>query len=322
MFRILSIDGGGIKGIFPAAFLCALQESLEQPIAEFFDLIAGTSTGGIIALGLGLGLTPDEILNFYRSNGSKIFPCSLSWVTRAQHYLFTKYRSDPLEIALKSAFGDRLLGHSRKRLIIPSFSARSGKIYVYKTPHHEHFESDWKRSIVEVAMATAAAPSYFPPYIGSTYIAHLDGGMWANNPTGNAVVEAIGVLKIDPEEINVLSIGCTSVPQTFTLKNAGLWGWRKKALDAAFSGQAFGSMGIAALLIGHSKIRRIDPVVAEGRFSLDDSRSMDDLEGLARECAREELPGLKAMFAHGLADRFQPFHGPLAHEVQTSIPLH
>ncbi|HVC47289.1 MAG TPA: CBASS cGAMP-activated phospholipase [Terracidiphilus sp.] len=319
MFRVLSIDGGGIKGIFPAAFLCALQESLERPIAEYFDLIAGTSTGGIIALGLGLGLTPDEILNFYRSNGSKIFPGAQNWITRTQHYFFTKYRPDPLEIALKSAFGDRLLGHSRKRLVIPSFSARSGKIYVYKTPHHEHFESDWKRSAVEVGMATAAAPSYFPPYIGSAYIAHLDGGMWANNPTGNAVAEAIGVLGASPESIRVLSIGCTSVSQTFTLGTAGLWGWRRKALEAAFSGQSFGSMGIAALLVGHSRIRRIDPVVAAGRFSLDDVSSIDDLEGLAREYAREELPGFKVMFDRGPADRFLPFYGPLISEFQPEV---
>lgn len=200
MFRILSIDGGGIKGAFPAAFLCALQEALSGSIADHFDLIAGTSTGGIIALGLGLGLSPFEILKFYTASGTAIFPASQKWSTRIRHYFTAKYSSDPLEEALKSAFRDRLLGHSRQRLVIPSFSALTGKIYVYKTPHDVRFESDWRKSAVEVAMATSAAPSYFPPYVTPNYIAHLDGGMWANNPTGNAVVEAIGILGVDPKE--------------------------------------------------------------------------------------------------------------------------
>lgn len=312
MFRILSIDGGGIKGAFPAAFLCALQERLSLSIADHFDLIAGTSTGGIIALGLGLGLSPLEILRFYTASGTTIFPASQRWSTRIKHYFKTKYSSDPLEEVLKTAFGDCLLGHSRQRLVIPSFSALTGKIYVYKTPHDLRFESDWRRSAVEVAMATSAAPSYFPPYVAPNYIAHLDGGMWANNPTGNAVAEAIGILKVNPTDIRVLSLGCTCTAQSFVLRNAGLLGWRKKALDASFSGQSFGSMGIAALLVGHANIQRVDPTVEEGRFSLDNSSLVAELEGRARESAREELPRFRIMFDHGSAPSFKPLYGPLS----------
>ena len=108
MFRILSIDGGGIKGAFPAAFLCAVQEVLQGPIADYFDLIAGTSTGGIIALGLGLGLSPSEILKFYTTSGTAIFPASQKWSTRVKHYFTAKYSSDPLQDALRLAFGDRI----------------------------------------------------------------------------------------------------------------------------------------------------------------------------------------------------------------------
>jgi hypothetical protein len=161
-------------------------------------------------------------------------------------------------------------------------------------------------------MATTAAPSYFPPYIASNYITHLDGGMWANNPTGNAVVEAIGVLGIRREEIRVLTIGCTHPAESYALANAGIWGWRRKALDAAFSGQSFGSMGIASVLIGHSSIQRVDPIVSATRFMLDDVRTVNELEGLARELAREELPRFKELFDHGPAGKFQPFYGPPA----------
>ena len=120
-------------------------------------------------------------------------------------------------------------------------------------------------------MATSAAPSYFPPYIAPNYIAHLDGGIWANNPTGSAVAEAVGILRVNPAQIRVLSLGCTCTAQSFVLQNVGMLAWRKKALDAAFIGQSFGSMGIAASLVGHSNIQRVDPTVEDGRFSLDDN---------------------------------------------------
>ena len=161
-------------------------------------------------------------------------------------------------------------------------------------------------------MATSAAPSYFPPYVAPNYIAHLDGGMWANNPTGNAVVEAIGILRVDPRDIRVLSLGCTCTAQSFVLRNAGLLAWRKKALDASFSGQSFGSMGIAALLVGHKNIQRVDPTVEEGRFSLDNGGLVAELEGRARESAREELPRFRMMFDHGRAEEFLPMYGPLS----------
>ena len=266
MFRILTIDGGGIKGVFPAAFLSALQEGLSLPIAEHFDLICGTSTGGIIALSLGLGLTPSETLEFYTLNGPVIFPTSQSWLRRSKHFFAAKYSADPLENALRIAFGDKLLGHSQQRLVVPSFSALTGKIYVYKTPPDARFESDWRCPAVEVALATSAAPSYFPPYISSDFIAHLDGGMWANNPIANAVAEAIGVLEVDASQIRVLSIGCTNTAQSFDLKSAGLFGWRKKALSASFRGQSFGSMGIAALLVACRRENVSSARTPDGQF--------------------------------------------------------
>jgi patatin-like phospholipase/acyl hydrolase len=73
MRRILTIDGGGIKGVFPAAFLATLENELGAPIGDYFDLIAGTSTGGIIAMGLGLGLTARELHGLYRDAGRRIF---------------------------------------------------------------------------------------------------------------------------------------------------------------------------------------------------------------------------------------------------------
>ncbi|HTE91351.1 MAG TPA: patatin-like phospholipase family protein, partial [Terriglobales bacterium] len=129
-FRILSIDGGGIKGVFPAAFLASIEETLGgMPVSSFFDLIAGTSTGGIIALALGLGLRANEVLEFYIRYGPSIFPrTSPWWVLRP-----TKYDAEPLRTALGEIFGSRLLGASKYRLLIPSFNATTGRIHIFKT---------------------------------------------------------------------------------------------------------------------------------------------------------------------------------------------
>lgn len=312
MFRILSIDGGGIKGAFPAAFLSTIQEKLSLPITDYFDLIAGTSTGGIIAIGLGLGIYPRELVKFYKSFGRTIFPSSQSWLARTRHYFINKYSADPLKQALTSVFGGKALGESRKRLVIPCFSAFTGKARIYKTPHHPRFESDWEKTAVEIAMSTSAAPTYFPPYVTRDFIAHLDGGMWANNPTGIAVVEAIGVLGIKPTDIRILSLGCTCIPQSFDLRRAGLLGWRRKALEASFSGQSFGAMGIASILAGSANILRVDPIVEGGRFSLDNPQIVQELEGRAAESSREELHNFRQLFDHGKAEPFIPLYGPLA----------
>src|ERR1700730_16069457 len=108
-FRILSLDGGGICGVFPAALLTRLEEHLEHPIGRYFDLIAGTSTGGIIAIGLGLGLPANEILKLYVEQGPAIFDqehgAVENWVRQKvrgmAHLFITKHSSEPLRRALE-----------------------------------------------------------------------------------------------------------------------------------------------------------------------------------------------------------------------------
>src|SRR5437588_7420440 len=108
MKRILAIDGGGIKGVFPASFLASLEDSLGMNPAVFFDLISGTSTGGIIALGLGLGLSANAILSFYEQHGPQIFAGN-RLLRFLRHVGFSKYSTEPLRKALESVFGDRIL---------------------------------------------------------------------------------------------------------------------------------------------------------------------------------------------------------------------
>src|SRR5262245_53908086 len=112
-FQILSLDGGGIKGLFSAAVLAAIEEDLKINVVDYFDLMAGTSTGGIIAIGLGLGMKPREIVEFYLREGPKIFPrrWGLNWL---QHWGYRKFSPKPLIAALQSCFKDKRFGDSRK----------------------------------------------------------------------------------------------------------------------------------------------------------------------------------------------------------------
>lgn len=309
-FRILSIDGGGIKGVFAASFLASLEDNLQFPIHEYFDLIAGTSTGGIIALGLGFGRSAKELVNFYLERGPEIFPAEARTFRGVLKMLIKghRYKSTALRAALTEVFGDAVLGEAKTRLLIPTLNAASGVIHVYKTPHHPKLEIDHKVKIVDVALATSAAPTYFPVHIAPEGVPFLDGGLWANNPTGMAVVEAITMLGIERNQIEVLSIGCTEEPKDFTkVKNFLLWG--VAAINAATCGQSFASLGTASLLIGHEHVTRINPTVAPGRFRLDDTKGVEHLRGFGYEEARYAIPHLREKFFSGPVELYKPFHG-------------
>jgi patatin-like phospholipase/acyl hydrolase len=307
--RILSIDGGGIKGVFPASFLAEVEDAIGESVASYFDLIVGTSTGGIIALGLGLGFSAEEILHFYEELGPTVFP-RRSWHHRISQLLWARYDPTPLRQALQSQFGSRRLGESQKRLVIPSFNLETGEVYIYKTAHHPRFERDYKRLVVDVALATAAAPTFFPAHRAATGIPLVDGGMWANNPTGLAVVEGVGILGWPQESINVLSLGCTTSPLDVARGRTdpvGLFYWGLRIADVFMTAQSSGSMGTAAVLVGHESICRISPSVPGGRFGLDVTKEIPALKGLGHSEARKALPNLRPMFLTEPAEPFEPY---------------
>jgi uncharacterized protein len=180
MKKILSIDGGGIKGVFPASFPATVEETVGGNIGDYFDLIVGTSTGGIIALGLGLDFSAKQLLSCYEKEGGKTFGGgrAMRWFP---HIRKPKYDPKPLKAALESTFGERLLGESQKRLVIPSLNIATGEVHLWKTCHHPRLQLDYKCKAVEVALATSAAPTYFPTFQGQTGIPLIDSGVWANN---------------------------------------------------------------------------------------------------------------------------------------------
>lgn len=305
MKKILSIDGGGIKGVFPASFLASIEKTLGEPVASYFDLIVGTSTGGIIALGLGLGLSAEEILSFYEKHGPEIFKGN-RFFRYLRHIGFSKYSNKSLKKALEKVFKEMKLGESKTRLVIPSFNLETGEVYIYKTAHHPRFQNDYKEFAVQVALATSAAPTFFPVHRTSSGIPLADGGLWANNPMGLATVEGVGVLNWPKDSIKILSIGCTSEALN-ARKRGGMLMWAPNIADIFLTSQSSASLGTAQLLIGHSNVKRISPSVPNGRFGLDTINEVEALKGLGSSEARKEYPHLADFFTQK-ADPFIPEH--------------
>jgi uncharacterized protein len=257
-FQILALDGGGIKGLFSAAVLAALEEDLGTTIAQHFDLIAGTSTGGIIALALGLGVRPKEIVEFYATEGHSIFKNPYRWRS-VQQWFFRKYSQEPLKKALTKVLGQRTLGDSTKRLVIPAYNLGENDVYLFKTPHHPRLTRDWRVPAWQVALATSAAPTYFPASKHVGNIRHIDGGVWANNPTLVGILEATSMLGVDLRDIRVFNLGTTAAlaHRRGLLDIAGRFVWAADVVDVLLQAQSCGTYAQTQHLIGKDKIERL-----------------------------------------------------------------
>lgn len=279
-FKILALDGGGIKGVYTAELLRQCEDALGrgEPIARYFDMIAGTSTGGIIALGLGLEIATADITSFYRDDGRKIFPpLPDRWWGKALQqmgwwFIGPKLAHDELENALKRRFDERLLGESAARLVIPAFMMPKTEIAVFKTDHHEDFQNDHRTPMWRVARSTSAAPTYLKGHeheeSGRIFI---DGGVWANNPVMVALVDALTSYNLAPEQIDVFSIGTGNPP--FELRRpdvlGGMWAW-KEVIKAAMFLTTDNATAQAKLLLGPDRCLRLEPVGDDALVEMDD----------------------------------------------------
>ncbi len=247
-FKILSIDGGGIKGVFPAYLLMLIESELEKrkdgktKIYQHFDLITGTSTGGIIALALSFGIPAKEIYELYLNNAKSIFGRKKSFI---KQLFFSSHKSDFLESLIKNKFReynngvDPRLNDCKTDVCIPIYDLVRGNPSVLKTPYHNAFVRDFHIPAYQVAMATAAAPTYFNPYsskyvdlnnINKSFINKVDGGVMANNPTLVAFLEAIKAFKVDVSDLEIFSIGTghKNFTDINSRKNWGLYYWMRK----------------------------------------------------------------------------------------------
>ncbi len=294
--------------MFSAAVLAALEEDLGLHVIDHFDLIVGTSTGGIIALCLGAGMSPREIVEFYAKEGPKIF--RKPWIPKKQ-LLRVKYDNSPLKSALKTCLGQKRMIDSQKRLVIPSYSLDADDVYIFKTPHHKRFRRDFKVPMWQVGMATSAAPTYLPAYDEIDHIRLIDGGVWANNPVMVGIVEAVSILNIPLDSIAAFSLGTTcEVPlRGKGLTRGGYVQWRNAGVKTVMRGQSVGATTQATHIIGEDRVLRCDPKVPESLFALD-KVSSDELMGTASHHSRIIAPEFEKLFRSHKAREFEPALDP------------
>jgi patatin-like phospholipase/acyl hydrolase len=250
MIKILSIDGGGIRGIIPAVVLAEIERRTARPIAHLFDLIAGTSTGGILAIGLSIPKCPAsalysaaELIDLYERQGSRIFSRSLIHRLAACGNLrHEKYTSAGIERVLMDYFGDARLRDAATDLLITSYEIeRSFPFFFRSALARDRIDYDFPAR--EVARATSAAPTYFSPMklLTGTFMDHytlIDGGVFANNPAACALVEA-HTTHPEATDFLVVSLGTGELNTCLPYEQAKNWGvvqWAMPVLDVVFDG--------------------------------------------------------------------------------------
>lgn len=287
-FKILAIDGGGFRGAFAAYVLRRIEEEFQIDWQKDFGLIAGTSTGSIVAAGLAYGLSAAQLVEFYQKQGAAIFQKRLLGWTG---FFASKYSSNALKDALGAVFKETKLSDISIPLIIPSTDIGNGKVHIFKTQYHGDFNRDGKEKIADAVLASCSAPTFFNPHKVSCYML-ADGGLWANNPSFVAVLDAHKRLGVPLGKIKVFSVG-TGVAQKFYSQKktwlkkrmgwgfATLWG-RTKFIDMVFNLQSQTADNMLGLLLDkESQVKRIN-------FESDMDLPLDDVGRLEDWCSRAD----------------------------------
>lgn len=234
-FQALSLTGGGYRGLFTARALQAIEDSIDEPIGRHFDLIAGTSIGGIVALAAAYEIRMSKVVSVFEEYGEQIFPPhQLPKGTCAKLFDLIKfsgkprYSTEPLREAISSLIDPKLtLNDVLHPVAIPAVNVTQGQPQVFKSRHLDELTRDWKLKAIDVALATSAAPTFFElaEVDGNLY---ADGGLFANAPDMIAIHEAEHFFKVPIEFIKILSIGTTtkSYSLSFTSgQNYGIADW-------------------------------------------------------------------------------------------------
>ncbi len=284
-FQILSLSGGGFLGLYTASVLAEIEQRTGRALADSFDLIAGTSVGGIIGLGISAGRSADEIKQSFLDDGDKIFssrrPAS-NFLSTGARFLSglprSRYDPAPLRSVIERIVGaDTRMSDLRRPTVIPAVNLTKGGPKVFKTGHHPHLFIDWQLKVVDVALATSAAPTYFPIHqIGAELFA--DGGMFANSPDLIALHEAETFLDVKRKDVRVLSVGTTTTAFAFSAsagRELGSFEWMKNER-------------LPSVMIGSQQALTDDMMrhaIADRYVRIDRAQPPDQQAELALDCA-------------------------------------
>lgn len=338
-FQVLAISGGGYRGLHAAKILADFEEKFGTPARERFDLLCGTSIGGILALWLASGKPASEFVTLLQKHGPEVFAPRgfLSGYTKARH------RNDALRDLLDKHFGDLRLGQLDAFVLVPAVDASIGKPVVFKTPHHVDLRYDFERRVVDVALATSAAPVYFPifEYPESKRL-FVDGGLVANAPGFFGFHEATHFFGRPADSVRVMAIGtasfgrnirladhwlrrfCRAVPlATFCVGNdvldKGILDWRTRIFDVTISAQESATDYLLTHVLAPDNYARIDSTIdverAKDLESLDTCTAAATHTLLAHASATAQTavsdPRVRSFFSYK-KPQLTWFHGPRA----------
>lgn len=339
--RILSLNGGGVRGLYTISVLAEFERALANgdenySIAEHFDLIAGTSIGGLLALGLADGKTARELKAKVLEHAEAIFPPrkplipKLIWnAWKGCRAIFgNRYNGESIGNAVADIVGpDRKVRDLQRRILIPTVNLTTGKPFFVKTCHHPRFERDDRLHLVDVARATSAAPTYFEPHFIEDLNAYFaDGGLVANNPSYIAYHEAVTDLKDEfkiesEDQVGVLNIGTMASdfcinPEKINSLVPGylrLWGLGSTLVETVMNGNQWMHHYMTRRALSKNNHVQLDDAVPDQQASiitLDNSRkeALDALQARGLQKAVESLAdpelNLRNKFFTGKAAQF------------------
>ena len=289
-FRVLSIDGGGIRGIIPALILAELEQRAGRPVAKMFDLIAGTSTGGILAVGLTMAgarrkpkYSARDLVALYEEEGADIFHRSKWHQVRAVGNLAEeKYPSGGIERVLGERFSEAWLSESLTNVLVTAYDIELRRPHFFKSDRARKWpERDFR--LADIARATSAAPTYFEPAqirsrAGGDPVALVDGGVFANNPAACALVESICTYGAKLTDMTFLSLGTGELTRPILFEEAKGWGlakWAQPILSVVFDGVSdtvdFQVKSLLQMADKKSRYLRIQAPLHEGNDDMDDA---------------------------------------------------
>ena len=343
MFRILSLAGGGLRGAYGIGFLCELESRLDGPLSDYFDLIAGASTGGITASALSYGLTANDMQIFYEKHGKDIFSPRpkmkaphfakliypmvrrfVNWKMRQNldDWFRSRYCSEMLEQAMSEGFGSDCMADVRKcRLIIPSVNLTNGTTCVFRTPRLpvKRPEYDWK--ISDVIASATAAPTFFPHKSMPDGNAYVDGGLWANDPGLVAMAEAARILRckdgacsseshgmsFDASQVHMLSIGTGQSAHSLSPpgEEAGLLFWSRHVVEVMNLLQVQGAQFPLKVALGN-RYYQFDFEIKDESWTLDNVGMIGEIFELGREEGRKQYEALKDTFFSKKTTPYEP----------------
>jgi patatin-like phospholipase/acyl hydrolase len=249
-FRILSLDGGGIRGVIEAVILAEVEKIVKVPLNRYFDLIAGTSTGSILAAAIALGKKSEEIIQLYRQKGKTIFPYTSIFSPQRLSLMLKyglsapKYSDRGLIEVLQREFGNTKLGDIKSpKLLITAYHTIDRQFIVFK--NWQTYKPWINNPIWEICVCSSSAPTFFPAHLltaeSKTY-SLIDGGIAANNPSACAIAEALR-LENPIKDIAVLSIGTGDATQTIPFAKVRSWGliqwiWQGRLIEVLMDASA------------------------------------------------------------------------------------